>query len=443
MSISSTTNRNDYTATGSVDTYAYTFRIFDEDDLTITVKNLSNVETTLTKTTHYTVTGVGSLTGGNVVLVNGAFDWIDGDGDLKQDYTITIRRVLDLIQETDIRNQGAFYPEIHEDQFDKLVMIDQQQQDEIDRSIKIPESVDPSSFNGELPAGVKDPVNAGASLIINATSNGWDLGPTVTSIATHEADTTNIHGISDTSLLVTTTGTQTLTNKTYTDAIISVDQQSINQADIATTATITSLAVTKPFNRFTGSTLTEVQGIDATGVNKLVTFHNASSANITFKNQNAGATATNRIITTTGNDLVLKPNQSVQWIYDLTQTRWVIGAGSGGGGDRTIFGSIGSPRTIGATGIAAAGSNMSTTDADQIIFVASAAGEVDVTTNPQIQAGTSVGQEMLIVGTSNDNYILLENGNGLSLNGEFRSLENANLSLFWNGSVWSEKGRRY
>jgi hypothetical protein len=38
----------------------------------------------------------------------------------------------------------------------------------------------------------------------------------VTALSTHEADTTNIHGIADTSLLVTTTGTQTLTNKTIT-----------------------------------------------------------------------------------------------------------------------------------------------------------------------------------------------------------------------------------
>jgi hypothetical protein len=35
-------------------------------------------------------------------------------------------------------------------------------------------------------------------------------------VSAHESDTTNVHGISDTSILVTTTGTQTLTNKTIT-----------------------------------------------------------------------------------------------------------------------------------------------------------------------------------------------------------------------------------
>ena len=37
-----------------------------------------------------------------------------------------------------------------------------------------------------------------------------------TALTNHEADTTNIHGIADTSILVTTTGTQTITNKTIT-----------------------------------------------------------------------------------------------------------------------------------------------------------------------------------------------------------------------------------
>lgn len=37
-----------------------------------------------------------------------------------------------------------------------------------------------------------------------------------TAVTNHENDTTNVHGIADTSLLVTTTGTQTLTNKTIT-----------------------------------------------------------------------------------------------------------------------------------------------------------------------------------------------------------------------------------
>lgn len=242
--------------------------------------------------------------------------------------------------------------------------------------------------------------------------------------------------------VVGTSDSQTLTNKVYQDANITLDRVSLNQADVATAATITALGTSKPVIRLTGSTATEVQGIDAAGVNKVVTFHNASSAQITFKHQNVGATATNRIITPTGNDLTVKANESVQFIYDNTQTRWVIGAGSGSGGGSTAFGTFASPRTISSTGLTAALGHMSSTDASQVIFVTTASGEVNVTANPQIQAGTQVGQVIRLIGTSSSNFITLEEGNGLSLNGEWRSFLNANLSLLWDGVKWTEMGRR-
>ena len=63
-----------------------------------------------------------------------------------------------------------------------------------------------------------------ATPTISVTANTYDsygsaaaaATNAATALANHEADTTNIHGIVDTSILVTTTGTQTLTNKTIT-----------------------------------------------------------------------------------------------------------------------------------------------------------------------------------------------------------------------------------
>lgn len=171
MSLSSTTSRNGYTGNGNVDTYSYTFRIFDEDDLVVTVRDTAGVETTLTKTTHYTVSGVGDVGGGSVALVAGAFDWLDAGNDLESGYILTIRRVVGLTQVTDIRNQGDFYPEVHEDQFDKLTMIDQQQQDELDRSITLPETVSGADFDTSLPGDILD--SADKVPLVNATGDGF------------------------------------------------------------------------------------------------------------------------------------------------------------------------------------------------------------------------------------------------------------------------------
>lgn len=141
MTISSTTKRNNYDGNGTTNTYAYSFKVFDESHLKVIVRNDTTlVETTLTLTTHYTTTGIGDSSGGTIVLVSGSFDWLDGSNYLKTGYSLTIRRVVPLTQLTDIRNQGNFFPEVHEDEFDLLMMAIQQQQDDIDRSLKLQET---------------------------------------------------------------------------------------------------------------------------------------------------------------------------------------------------------------------------------------------------------------------------------------------------------------
>ena len=181
MSVSSTTNRVNYTGNGTVDTFDYTFRIFKETDLLVTVTNTStNIETTLTIATDYTVTGVLENSGGTVVLVNASQAWLDADGDLDTGYTITIRRQVEIIQETDIRNQGDFFPEVHEDAFDYGRMIDQQQQDEIDRSVKNPESVLSSTFDPTLPVGIATP---NIAVVTNSSGTAFVVGPTTDEIS--------------------------------------------------------------------------------------------------------------------------------------------------------------------------------------------------------------------------------------------------------------------
>lgn len=188
MSLSSVVSRVSYTGNGAVDTYSYTFKVFDQGDLLVTVKDLSDVETTLVIATDYTVTGVGETSGGNVALVNSSQAWLDGGGDLLTGFTLTIRRVSDLVQTTDIRNNGDFYPETHEDTFDKLVMLDQQQQDEIDRSVKLPETVSGSDFDATLPSDILD--SADKVPAMNSSGDGFAPvadWPTVGAISTAAA----------------------------------------------------------------------------------------------------------------------------------------------------------------------------------------------------------------------------------------------------------------
>jgi len=137
MSLSTTASRNLYTGNGATSTYAYSWKIFDATELQVrTYVPSTGVYTTLTYNVDYTVTGVGVAGGGNVVLTAGS---------LASATVLLIRRVPSLTQTLDIRNQGTFFPANHEDQFDKLVMMVQYLQDQLNLTVKMDAT---SSYSG-------------------------------------------------------------------------------------------------------------------------------------------------------------------------------------------------------------------------------------------------------------------------------------------------------
>lgn len=178
MTIASETSRVTYTGTGSVSTYSYTFKIFNETHLKVSVRDTDNVETELVLNSDYTVDAatIGSPSGGSITLTAGS---------LASGYILIIRRYVPMTQATDIRNQGTFYAESHEDEFDLLVMADQRQQDELDRSLKLSETLTSSSFDPTLPSNLID--HPGTAIIVNDAGDGFAIGPNAGEISTAQA----------------------------------------------------------------------------------------------------------------------------------------------------------------------------------------------------------------------------------------------------------------
>ncbi|WP_236916530.1 hypothetical protein [Cronobacter sakazakii] len=116
MTVSTEVDHNDYTGNGATTNFDYTFRVFKKTDLVVSVLDLDNNLTELILDTDYTVTGAGGYKGGKVIL----------SAPLANGWKISISRDVPLTQETDLRNQGSFFPEVHEDAFDKLTMLIQQ-----------------------------------------------------------------------------------------------------------------------------------------------------------------------------------------------------------------------------------------------------------------------------------------------------------------------------
>ena len=128
MTVSSTTKRNSYTGDGSTTTFAYSFKIFDDDDITVILRTTATgTETLQTKTTHYSVTGVGSASGGNVVF---------GSAPTSAQTVVLLRQTAQT-QATDYTPNDPFPATSHEDALDKLTLVAQDQQDELDRTIKL------------------------------------------------------------------------------------------------------------------------------------------------------------------------------------------------------------------------------------------------------------------------------------------------------------------
>lgn len=128
MTVPSPTNKwGPYSCNGSTTAFAYLGRIFAASQLAVYLRDPGGVETLLTLGVHYTVSGVNDPAGGAIVTSTAY-----GTG-----YTISILRVLPLIQETDLVNQGPFYAETMEDQFDRIVMMVQQLSEGMGRTLQM------------------------------------------------------------------------------------------------------------------------------------------------------------------------------------------------------------------------------------------------------------------------------------------------------------------
>ena len=126
MTVSSSTSRVSYSGNGSLTAFAYTFKIFDEDDLTVILRASDGTETVQTITTNYTVSGVGDAGGGNVTFVTAP----------TATQTVVILREQPLTQGLDLVPNDPFPANSLEEALDKIVFMTQKHEEELGRAIK-------------------------------------------------------------------------------------------------------------------------------------------------------------------------------------------------------------------------------------------------------------------------------------------------------------------
>ena len=168
--VNDNTPRVQYTASASQTVFAYPFAIFEDADLKVyltpTGSNADDSSDILVLTTNYTVSGAGTTAGGNVTLVVAATS-----GDI-----ITISRDIAVERTTDYQNLGDLASSSFNDDFDKTVMMIQQNESQLARTFKVQDTdSDITDFDYPLPV-------AGAYIRYNATKTGLEAGSLPTTL---------------------------------------------------------------------------------------------------------------------------------------------------------------------------------------------------------------------------------------------------------------------
>ena len=172
MTVPANLNRVDYTGTGSAGPFTVPFPFYDASHLTVLQTDALFNQTTLT---GWTATGAGGPSGA-VTLAAAC----------PVGSTLTIMRVVPLTQITSIKNQEAFYPEVHEQEMDLLAMADQQLDEAMDRTLRLPAGL--SGVDMTLPK--PDP---GHALVWNAAGDGLEnAGVASATLQQDLADSTDV-----------------------------------------------------------------------------------------------------------------------------------------------------------------------------------------------------------------------------------------------------------
>ena len=158
MTISTTIIKNSYSGDASNDTFAYQFKISTTADMEVIIRTAAAVETVKTLTTHYTVTGAGTASGGNVVFESGHIP--------AATETVILRRSTTQTQALDLVENDPFTADSVESAFDKNLALIQELQEESTRAIKLSKSNTMTSTEFTVAAAAR------ASKVLAFDSNG-------------------------------------------------------------------------------------------------------------------------------------------------------------------------------------------------------------------------------------------------------------------------------
>lgn len=164
-------------------------------DLVVTHVDAAGVETVLTEgagASNYSVSvstfpGTGSITYP-----------ASGGSPLPTGEKLVMNREVNILQEVDLFNQGGYFPEVQEGAFDLLTIIALQQQEELDRAVKVTigSTVDPA----DLIAGLEADADAAAASAAAAATSETNAAASETAASKSEKHAAASRAVSEASV---------------------------------------------------------------------------------------------------------------------------------------------------------------------------------------------------------------------------------------------------
>lgn len=272
--VSTTATKVTYSCNGSTTQFTFSFPIISTSDLTVVMRNTTTgTESTLTETTDYSVSATNNdySSGGTVTTVA---TYASGQ-------TITLLRETPQTQNAVLQDSGVLRVAALEDGVDKLTLLVQQLQEQLDRALIIPKG---ETLGMELPSSVS---RANGYLSFGSTGT-----PTISTSGFTSSDYT-VSSYMENVLDDTSEGVF----KATVNLEIGTDVQAYD-AELAALATTTSAANKLPY--FTGSGTATTADItafartvldDADGDTILTTIGGARYASVTVSNAEIKALA--------------------------------------------------------------------------------------------------------------------------------------------------------
>ena len=131
MTLTATTTYNSFSGNGSTTQFSYTFRCYDESELTVKERiDATGVVTTKTLTTDYTVTEASDYDGGTVTMGTAPASGV----------TLYIISNADSTQETDLVASGAIAAETLETRLDRIQVQINEINAVLNRCLKVPDT---------------------------------------------------------------------------------------------------------------------------------------------------------------------------------------------------------------------------------------------------------------------------------------------------------------